>query len=243
MDLVEVAPHNGNRHPWELSRRDSLLRLLAASGRCHDVADVGAGDRFFAVALRNACQGRVYAVDIHYAETGVTGGIELTRAVEDLPDGGLDCILMMDLLEHLEDEGPLLACVRRKLRPDGIALVTVPAFQWLFSAHDIYLKHFRRYRRRQLRSVLGRHGFEVVESFYFFASLVVVRIVQKLIAGFAGPARQRGIGSWAFGAHHPLTVVPRALLDLDYLFCRSAARAGLAVPGLSLCAVCRNTSA
>jgi SAM-dependent methyltransferase len=243
MDLVEVAPDNGNRHPWELSRRDSLLRLLAELGPLDDVADVGAGDRFFTWALREKAQGRVYAVDIHYTHTGVIGGIQTARTVEELADGGLDCVVLMDVLEHVEDEGVLLRCVRRKLRPNGIALVTVPAFHGLFSAHDIHLKHFRRYQMRQLRDVLQLHGFEVAESFHFYASLYVVRVIQTVIARIVGHGEQRGIGDWAFGLRHPFTVAPRALLDLDYRLCRAATKMGLAVPGLSLCAVCENKSA
>lgn len=243
MDLVEVARHNGNRHPWELSRRDSVLRLLAELGPWDDVADVGAGDRFFALAIRETTRGRVYAVDIHYGDTGMIGGIQTAHAVDELPDGGLDCIVLMDVLEHVEDEGLLLTCVRRKLRPNGVMLVTVPAFQRLFSAHDIHLKHFRRYESQPLRDVLERHGFEITESFYFYASLYVARVVQKVIARIVGPGEQLGISDWGLSPSHPLTVALRVLLDLDYRLCRAATRMGLAAPGLSLCAVCKNASA
>jgi SAM-dependent methyltransferase len=242
MDLVEVAPENGHRHPWELSRRDSVLRLLAECGPWDDVADVGAGDRFFALAIRKAARGRVYAVDIHYTDTGMIGGIQTARTIEELPDGGLDCIVLMDVLEHVEEEGSLLTAIRRKLRPNGTALVTVPAFQWLFSAHDIHLRHFRRYESGQLRDVLERHGFEVKESFYFYASLYIGRVVQTVLARIVAPGEQRGIGGWAFGPRHPLTVALRVLLDLDYRICRAATALGLAAPGLSLCAVCKNVS-
>jgi SAM-dependent methyltransferase len=243
MDLREATVDNGHRHPWELARRDSVLRLLAGTARWNDVADVGAGDRFVAAALRAAAAGRVYAIDVHYEETGLADGIQTGRAVDDLPDAGLDLVVMMDVLEHVDDEGPLLDHVRRKLRPGGMLLVTVPAFQRLFSAHDSFLRHFRRYHMRQLRDVLERHGFRVEETFYFYASLFLVRSLQVAVARLAGAPPQSGVAAWRFGMRHPVTIAARALLDWDYRMCRRLTRLGVTVPGLSLCAVCRIASA
>jgi SAM-dependent methyltransferase len=243
MDLREVAPTNHHRHPWELSRRDSMLHLLAGRGPWRDVADVGAGDRFFAASLRERATGEIYAVDVHYQETGRVDGIHMARDVADLPNAGLDCIVMMDVLEHVEDEGALLRDVRRKLKLDGTVLVTVPAFQHLFSAHDTYLKHFRRYRRQPLCDLLERHGLRVEESFYFWATLLAARSLEVAISRVVGEGEQTGVGSWPFGLRHPLTVLVRAVLDVDYRVCLALTRMGLAVPGLSLCAICKNTSA
>jgi SAM-dependent methyltransferase len=243
MDLREVAPTNPHRHPWELSRRDLARRLLASRGPCRNVADVGAGDRFFVASLREIVSGEIYAVDVHYQEIGMVDGIHTARDVADLPDASLDCVVMMDVLEHVEDEGTILRDVRRKLKHDGTVLVTVPAFQHLFSAHDTYLKHFRRYHRQQLRDVLERHGLRVEESFYFWATLFVARSLEVAVAHIVDKAEQTGVGRWRFGVSHPLTVIVRAVLDMDYRVCRTLTRLGLSVPGLSLCAVCKNTSA
>jgi SAM-dependent methyltransferase len=243
MDLHEVAPANQHRHPWELSRRDCVMQILAGRGPWHDVADVGAGDRFFAASLREVVTGTTYAVDLHYQETGIVDGIHTTRDVADLPDAGLDCVVMMDVIEHVEDEGALLRDVRGKLRPGGTVLVTVPAFQHLFSAHDRYLKHFRRYRRQQLHDLLERHGLRVEESFYFWATLFAARSLEVALARVVGEAEQTGIGHWRFGVRHVVTMCVRAVLDLDYRVCRALTRMGLTVPGLSLCAICKNTSA
>ena len=243
MDLREVAPANQHRHPWELSRRDCMLQILEGRGPWRDVADVGAGDRFFAASLREIATGNVYAVDLHYQEAGMVDGIHTTRDVADLPDAGLDCVVLMDVIEHVEDEGALLRDVRAKLTPDGTVVVTVPAFQHLFSAHDRHLKHFRRYRRQQLHDVLERHGLHVEESFYFWATLFAARSLEVAVSRVTGEGEQAGIGRWPFGLRHMVTVFVRAVLDLDYRVCRALTRTGLTVPGLSLCAICKNTSA
>lgn len=243
MDLLEATAAGAHRHPWELARRDSILSLIARLQPIGDVADVGAGDRFFASSLRAIASGKVYAVDVHYPESGFVDGIHTARDVADLPDAGLDCVVMMDVLEHLEDEAVLLGALRPKLRPGGTVLVTVPAFQHLLSAHDEYLKHFRRYRRRTLRPVLERHGLRVDECFYFYSTLFAARWLQVLFARVAHAGDQRGVGRWRFSQRHPFTMVVRGVLDLDYRACRVLTRLGFTVPGLSLCCVCKSTSA
>lgn len=243
MDPAESKLDNAHRHPWELSRRGRLLDLLRRLGPLGDVADVGAGDRFFTRELRAAATGRVYAIDTSYEKTGVIDGCHLARTTAALPDAALDCVVMMDVLEHVEEEGTLLLDVCRALRPNGTLLVTVPAFQPLFSAHDAFLKHLRRYNMRHLRGVLEGHGFEVERAFYFYAALTAARLLEVVRERIAGPARRQGAGSWPFGARHPVTVAVRYWLDWDYRCCVALARLGLAIPGLSLCAVCRKTSA
>jgi SAM-dependent methyltransferase len=243
MDIVEATAAGDHRHPWELSRLDSLLRLLADRGPWRDVADIGAGDCFVAAALRKVASGSVHAIDVHFADTTPRDGISRGRSSDELPALGLDCVVMMDVLEHVEDEGPLLASARRALRPGGVLLVTVPAFQFLFSAHDRYLRHYRRYRRRPLGDVLGRHGFRVEESFYFYASLFGARFLQAGLARLTGDSPQDGAGQWRFGARHPVTRVVRTVLDWDFRLCRFLARRHIRVPGLSVCAICTIASA
>jgi len=243
MDLVEATSAGDHRHPWELSRLDSLLRVLADRGPWRDVADVGAGDCFVAAALGRVASGRVHAIDVHFEDTTPRDGILRARSADELPNAGLDCVVMMDVLEHVEDEGPLLASARRALRPGGVLLVTVPAFQLLFSGHDRYLRHYRRYRRRPLGDVLSRHGFRVEESFYFYASLFTVRLVQAGLERVTGDGPQNGAGRWRFGAGHAATRAARAILDWDFRVCRFLARRRIRLPGLSVCAVCTIASA
>jgi len=242
MDLLEAAASGGARHPWEFSRRDSLVRVLEQLRPWEDAADIGAGDRFFTAALRQLTRGTVHAVDVHYEHTGLVDGIHLARDFDGMPDGSVDCVVMMDVLEHVEDEQVLLREVHRVLRQKGVVLVTVPAFSWLYSAHDAFLRHFRRYSRRQLRTVVDGHGFVVEEAFYFYTGPFAARAVQVAFERFRRPGEQRGVGNWPFELRHPFTSVVKAVLDADFRVGRAAARMGLAVPGLSLCAVCRRTS-
>jgi hypothetical protein len=87
---------------------------------------------------------------------------------------------MMDVLEHIEHDAPFLSTVLEKLSPGGMALITVPAMQFLFSDHDAFLKHFRRYNRKQVLSLLGNFDVTVERCHYFYTSLFCARLVSLL---------------------------------------------------------------
>ncbi|HEX8237455.1 MAG TPA: methyltransferase domain-containing protein [Abditibacteriaceae bacterium] len=76
-------------------------------------------------------------------------------------DNSFDVATMLDVLEHLSDDCLALSEVRRVLRPGGALVMSVPAYQKLWSAHDEALHHFRRYEYHGLRRVLHGAGFSV----------------------------------------------------------------------------------
>lgn len=89
---------------------------------------------------------------------------------------------MMDVLEHVDDDVGLLRQYSETLPADGWVLITVPAFQFLWSGHDIFLEHRRRYTRRQIEDVVARAGLTVVRSRYFFGLLFPVAAAIRLYA-------------------------------------------------------------
>ena len=67
----------------------------------------------------------------------------------DLPPASFDVVLLTDVLEHIEDDAASARTALRLLRPGGIVVATVPAYQWLYSPRDAHHHHFRRYGKRQ----------------------------------------------------------------------------------------------
>jgi SAM-dependent methyltransferase len=181
MDLIEVPEGHMARHPWELARATCLLRLIEMSEVAR-IADVGAGDLFFARRLRERTRAEVFAVDTGYVTSAEIDGILVRRDLADIPDASLDLACLMDVLEHERNDGRLVVETFRKLRPGGHLLVTVPAFGFLFSAHDVRLKHLRRYRRARLTELLRGLEVESAQSFHFFTSLFLIRCVQLLLS-------------------------------------------------------------
>jgi SAM-dependent methyltransferase len=104
-----------------------------------------------------------------------------------VPDAWAEVVLLLDVLEHLDDEAAALASARRVLAPGGWLLVTVPAYAWLWSAHDVCLGHRRRYTARRLRAVVADAGFRVERVTYFntllFAPLAAIRLLKRLGGG------------------------------------------------------------
>lgn len=96
-----------------------------------------------------------------------------------------DLIALFDVLEHVREDFESLVALRRQLRPGGLFILTVPAFPFLWSAHDARHHHFRRYRRGPLRHALLRAGFRVERISYFntwlFPAIASVRLVKKAL--------------------------------------------------------------
>jgi SAM-dependent methyltransferase len=112
------------------------------------------------------------------------GEVEI-GTLEALPweDGTFDLITCLDVIEHIPDEHLALAELRRVCRPGGWLLVTVPAYQALWSLHDEANHHYRRYARRTLRAAAVATGWRVQRMSSFNSFLLppaaVVRIAQR----------------------------------------------------------------
>lgn len=94
-----------------------------------------------------------------------------TLEEETVIDDSMEQLLLLDVLEHIEDDGAFLRTMYRKLAPGGRVLLTVPAFQRLWSSEDDEARHYRRYRLEELKDAAQNAGFEVLYSNYFFEFL------------------------------------------------------------------------
>jgi SAM-dependent methyltransferase len=254
MDLHEVPGTPFRRHPWEVARARFFARVVQAAG-CFEhpcqVLDVGAGDGFLGrQLLREMSPGSaVVCVDPHYTDQdlaafgdppGLTAGLSFQRT---RPAGRFDVVLLLDVIEHVQDDHAFLAeIVTESLAPDGIVLVSVPAWQFLFSQHDVELKHFRRYHPAACRALLESAGLTVVRAGGLFHSLLVPRLLQRLgeaarRSARAPAAAPTNLGQWRHGA------LTSSLVGLALAFDNRVsdwlARAGREAPGLSYWALCR----
>lgn len=85
--------------------------------------------------------------------------------------GAFDAVVASDVLEHIEDDTTAVAEIARVLRPGGVAVISVPAHQWLFSQHDAALHHFRRYSKAGLSALLQVGGFRIQRLSYWNTAL------------------------------------------------------------------------
>jgi len=111
-----------------------------------------------------------------------------------------DLVLMLDVLEHFEEDQAVVTAVRPLLRPGGALLVSVPAYQALFSEHDEAEQHVRRYSAARLRRVLEASGFTIRRLTYTnVAALPPAALVRGLLPRLG---IRRGVGT-DFREHAP----------------------------------------
>ena len=161
------------------------------------------------------------------------------RLVSERPDVEFDGVLMLDVIEHVEDDVTFVgSIVSDLLVAGGLAVVSVPAHQWLFSAHNVELRHFRRYSAAGCRQLLERSGLDVLSDGGLFHSLLPVRAGQVLLER-ARPVKSLsgGVGGW-HGGRLVTRGLTRALIADGALSLRLGRR-GLSLPGLSYWALCR----
>jgi SAM-dependent methyltransferase len=121
-----------------------------------------------------------YGVDLstqaldHASGRGLTGLVRAEAGALPFAGGSFNSALLLDVLEHHARPEGLLREVRRVLAPDGVLIVTVPAFQWMWSYADHVLGHYRRYTRHQLDAELRSCGFDIKRITYFHSWLLPV---------------------------------------------------------------------
>lgn len=102
-----------------------------------------------------------------------------------LQEGRYGVAVMLDVLEHLEDDTAALREAARVLSPGGVLLITVPAFRFLWTRHDELAHHKRRYRRAELVERIGAAGLEPVFVSYYnyllFPPIALVRLISKAL--------------------------------------------------------------
>ncbi len=230
MDLSEVSA-NQNRHPWELSRTRGILRVLDKLHIKGMILDIGCGDSYFDRRLaENFPDVQVYGVDIYLLEELHEERVHAMNSLEHLPECQFDYILMMDVLEHIEDDAAYLTDVLSFLKPDGKVVITVPAFMKLYSLHDRKLHHFRRYEHRGLHKVIRKSGLQEEKWSYFYLSLIIGRLLTM--------HKTEALSSWQHSAKDFKTRLVTSILNLDFDVLMVLSGIGIHLPGLSLLSIC-----
>jgi SAM-dependent methyltransferase len=184
--LMSAMLELDDRHWWYRGRRriirTELDRLpLPAGAR---VLDAGCGSGRTLEEL--APYGEVHGIELdpgaaEFARSRGRGEVQIGR-LEELPweDGSFDLITCLDVIEHTPDDRVTLRELRRVSRPGGFLLATVPAYQGLWSTHDVANHHYRRYSRSRLRAAASDAGWRVVRLTSFNGLLLALAAAVRL---------------------------------------------------------------
>ncbi|MEO0775333.1 MAG: methyltransferase domain-containing protein [Bacteroidota bacterium] len=181
MDLKELESGVDPKVHWYYqSKKVPLFRyfkkVAAATDRPLNVIDFGSGSGFFAYELYEAFPdqiAQVLLIDIGYTEEelALTAGQKVQK-LRYIPEGIENSIvIMMDVLEHIEDDYGILAEIVSKLGPRAYFFITVPAFQSVWSSHDVYLGHYRRYTLPMVEKLLGSVQAVTRNQYYIYAAI------------------------------------------------------------------------
>jgi SAM-dependent methyltransferase len=212
---------------WFAHRNACIVDLVRAYPPAGPLLDVGGGNGFVSVALRdNGVPPILLEPGIDGArnaqQRGLAPVICSTLEAAGFHDGSIPAVGLFDVLEHIADDGGFLREVRRILVPGGRLYLTVPAHRVLWSSNDVLTGHHRRYSLRSLGSVLSAAGFEVQRGTYFFVPLVPLVFLGRTVPSWLGLRRTMGKGrrarehgmarsAWVASLRHLLRRERRAL--------------------------------
>ena len=192
-DYAAAYPRLFREHWWWRSRERILLRIIGRMVEGIDqprILDVGCGAGLFFDALEPF--GHVEGVESDADAVAGSGRWRSRITVGELSESGdpVDLALLLDVLEHVPDPAALLSTVKARLSPRGQVLVTVPAFQCLWTSHDVLNHHVRRYTARGLSEALAAAGLATVSTRYLFPSLVLPKLATRVAEALTEPAPQ-----------------------------------------------------
>jgi 2-polyprenyl-3-methyl-5-hydroxy-6-metoxy-1,4-benzoquinol methylase len=171
---------------WYYAAKSAALLQLLNGYTASEVLDVGAGSGFFSRKLLEAgvCDSAT-CVDTGYAtEWRTLQGTKPIAYVRSVPEVHQKLVLMMDVIEHVDDDVALMRSYTDRMPAGALLVVTVPAFQFLWSGHDVFLEHRRRYTLEGLQRSVTRAGMKVQSARYFFSALFPaicrIRLIQRL---------------------------------------------------------------
>lgn len=184
-EAYEFIENNEDSH-WWFQARKNIIRMFLEQNRAHydTVLDIGCGSGHFLRSIKDISTTR-YGIDEHSYSTADHTVMQGDARNLPFESGSIELITMLDVLEHIPESDAALREVHRVIRPDGLFLLTVPAFQFLYSPHDRKNHHVKRYCKKELCSQLTKNGFKILRCSYFntwlFPIEAAVRLMEKAI--------------------------------------------------------------
>lgn len=235
----ELQTHRAeDRHWWYRGRR-RVLEVVIASLRLPPAArilDAGCGSGRNMLELSR--HGTISGIEVSEASVALArereAGEVFAGSVLDMPypADSFDLAVCLDVIEHLEDDLRALRELRRVVAPGGSLLVTVPAYERLWSGHDEINHHYRRYSAPTLRRAAEEAGWRCRRSTYFNSLLLPVAILLRTLARLHTNATKSSLDLWVPPA--PLNSLLQLPLSLEAVLIGRGRRIPM---GLSLLAV------
>lgn len=181
-------------HWWYSSLHGLILHFIKCEGDSLRILDAGCGTGRLCQLMRPHAQ--VLGCDLSLlalyfcAKRGISSTFQADLNTADLGQEQFDAITSIDVLYHraIRSDDAVIEKFHRALKPGGVLILNLPAFNFLMSEHDRAVHTARRYRKRELRTMLEQHGFTVEKvsyrMFFLFFAVAAIRGARALFSGF-----------------------------------------------------------
>lgn len=180
-----------DRHWWFVGRRRIVETLIRQLNLPQDAKILEAGCGTGGNLTMLARYGQVAAMELDETACQLANERQVTTVKQgSLPDAipftsQYDLIVILDVLEHIDDDLAALEILSARLKPNSWLLITVPAYQFLWSYHDEINHHKRRYTLKNLQRVVRQAGYSIRYGSYFntwlFPLVSGVRLLKNLL--------------------------------------------------------------
>lgn len=128
---------------------------------------------------------------IRFIESGGHHAKLIDGSTLPFKDSTFDMVVALDVMEHIEDDAAALKEWLRVIKPGGMIFITVPAYQWLWSDHDVVMHHYRRYSTGQIRSLTKAYPVKIIKLSYMIVFSLPLIIAYRLARNLTNPRASR----------------------------------------------------
>jgi 2-polyprenyl-3-methyl-5-hydroxy-6-metoxy-1,4-benzoquinol methylase len=186
--LYHIHYQQEESHWWFAARSEIVRQVIERFGNLKPgdtILDIGCGTGAILKELSKTYN--VVGIDmsplaIEYSKKrGLKNVFEMT--VQEFPRDkfNVKAVLLLDVIEHIDDDVDVLRNAREIVGPNGRVIITVPAYMWMWSSHDLVNHHKRRYSAKTLRASLAKAGLEPVKLTYYNTLLFPLAAIRKLL--------------------------------------------------------------
>jgi len=252
LDLVENPnlKESNISHPWEYARFVFIKDIFNTLIREEDyLLDMGSGDGFVLSQIQRSNKKiNFIGVDKYYNSNQINKlksrlkSDHIYNKIEsvEIGESKVTIVLLLDVLEHIKDPKKILNDLVKNIFIDKECklIITVPAFQSLFTAHDKYLGHYKRYNLKSIEKLIKSCGFIILDKGYFFYSILIIRILEKLAEIFFKYDNSNKV-SQNFKHKFFRSLIKNIMISENLIFKKIKNITGINFPGLSLYIVCQ----
>ena len=259
MDLKEHRMKNNSfiRHPWELARLNIVKMFISKyyARQEANILDIGTGDGFSLEQISYLFKkNNGFGLDVALTKEELEclnnyfrkqklniSVVNSSGPIKNFSkENKFDIVCFMDVLEHVKNDIEFLKNNIKdyNLSDNTLFVITVPAFERVFSSHDKFLEHYRRYTKESLQKVLCDADLKILDIGYFFFSLLIIRyficIIERI---FKINKKFKGTANWSYGKLTSILV--SKCLMLDFYVTQIIKKLGILIPGLSVYAIAK----